>query len=555
MYLYFQLFIYFSNWLFYDSVDCNMGDKNQIEHNSVLSQSLDSFRKRGIMCDVTIIIGEEEFPAHRLVLSAASEYFETMFNVEMKENVTGRVGMQDISVPIFKSCLEYVYTGLINIHADNVHELLKASSLQQIQDLKKLCLNFMQENLSVKTCMESFNMSKLYESDKLRESVEGFMIKNFEQVSKSSDFNKFMDEAFLGKILASDKLKIPSEKILYEIVMSWIRYDSENREELFPQLFQQLRLSLFPVDYLYAVMSEEIIRKNEKYVKMIQEAIAQVYMGKVTEMRRSVDNFMGKRLLLMKKDVTLSENAILSFTPETNTWNNFPGGSAFSAVSCAVMDNKLYAVGSTLEMSILDLNNNKWSTVDGDGVDRGNFALAVHQGDLFLVGGNEPDSYRSVSSYSSITQQWKEQPSMNKRRYRLTLNSLGGALYAFGDEAPEKFFKNVWSPIQNCVHSDHIKVSTVKDGLIYAIGQRKTHPQPDVFMNIYHPADNFWSCLNDFALSSGISGVCNISGELYFVRFDVQQKSSIRRIDLERKSFIIVSQKFDDWSNVCLVAY
>nr|XP_039271554.1 ring canal kelch protein-like isoform X2 [Styela clava] len=499
-----------------------MGDKNQIEHNGALSQSLDSFRKRGIMCDVTIIIGEEEFPAHRLVLSAASEYFEKMFNVEMKENVTGRVEMQEISVPIFKSCLEYIYTGLINIHADNVHELLKASALQQIQDLKKLCLNFMQENLSVKTCMESFNMSKLYESDELRESVEDFMIKNFEQVSKCSDFNKFMDEAFLGKILTSDELKIPNEKILYEIVMSWIKYDSVNREELFPQLFQQLRLSLLPVDFLYAVMSEEIIRKNEKYVKIIQEAIAQVYMGKVTEMRRSVDNFMGKRLLLMKKDVTLSENTILSFTPETNTWNNFPGGSAFSAVACAVMDNKLYAVGSTLEMSILDLNNNKWSTVDGDGVNRGNFALAVHQGDLFLVGGNEPDYRRSVSSYSPITQQWKEQPSMIKQRYRLTLNSLGGALYAFGHDAPEKFFNNVWSPIQDCVHSCDIKVSAVKDGLIYAIGQYCVHPRTDAFMNIYHPADEFWCCLNGFTLPTGISGFCNLSGELYIVGKGVQ---------------------------------
>nr|XP_039271555.1 kelch-like protein 28 isoform X3 [Styela clava] len=486
-----------------------MGDKNQIEHNGALSQSLDSFRKRGIMCDVTIIIGEEEFPAHRLVLSAASEYFEKMFNVEMKENVTGRVEMQEISVPIFKSCLEYIYTGLINIHADNVHELLKASALQQIQDLKKLCLNFMQENLSVKTCMESFNMSKLYESDELRESVEDFMIKNFEQVSKCSDFNKFMDEAFLGKILTSDELKIPNEKILYEIVMSWIKYDSVNREELFPQLFQQLRLSLLPVDFLYAVMSEEIIRKNEKYVKIIQEAIAQVYMGKVTEMRRSVDNFMGKRLLLMKKDVTLSENTILSFTPETNTWNNFPGGSAFSAVACAVMDNKLYAVGSTLEMSILDLNNNKWSTVDGDGVNRGNFALAVHQ----------------------------------------------GALYAFGHDAPEKFFNNVWSPIQDCVHSCDIKVSAVKDGLIYAIGQYCVHPRTDAFMNIYHPADEFWCCLNGFTLPTGISGFCNLSGELYIVGNDGEQKTSIKRIDLKKKSSIIVSQKFEDWSNVCLVAY
>ncbi|XP_077971744.1 uncharacterized protein LOC144425866 isoform X1 [Styela clava] len=296
---------------------------------------------------------------------------------------------------------------------------------------------------------------------------------------------------------------------------------------------------------------------------MVQEAIAQIHMGKVTHMRRLVDNSKGKRLLIMKKDVQLSEQEVLCFNTDKLTWNSFPKPeeSTFSAVACAVMDNKLHVVGSNLEMSILDLNNNNWTTRDGVYyyVDRRNFALAVHQGNLYLVGGTKKKGYgtsstNEVTRYSLITLKWQMQSNMKEARHSPTVNSVGGAMYAFGGgKAPEKFFNNVWSSIQDCDNSGFIKVSAVKDGLIYTIGERDI--DTDVFLNIYNPAEDFWMYPKKFTLPEGISGLCIANGDFYIVGSDREQKISIQRIDFKKMSSIIVSQRFEDWSNVSLAAY
>ncbi len=41
---------------------------------------MNAFRKRGQLCDVVVKVGGREFPAHRVVLAASSDYFDAMFS-------------------------------------------------------------------------------------------------------------------------------------------------------------------------------------------------------------------------------------------------------------------------------------------------------------------------------------------------------------------------------------------------------------------------------------------------------------------------------------------
>ena len=43
------------------------------------------------MCDVTIVVQDRTFPAHKCILAAASEYFRTMFTVDFRERNEGTV--------------------------------------------------------------------------------------------------------------------------------------------------------------------------------------------------------------------------------------------------------------------------------------------------------------------------------------------------------------------------------------------------------------------------------------------------------------------------------
>ena len=68
-----------------------LGDK---EHSCRLSSGLNQLRKESSFCDVTIIVGDQRFPAHKAVLSCASEYFQGMFSTGFQESA-----MSEVTVP------------------------------------------------------------------------------------------------------------------------------------------------------------------------------------------------------------------------------------------------------------------------------------------------------------------------------------------------------------------------------------------------------------------------------------------------------------------------
>ena len=51
------------------------------EHPDKMLKSLNDLRKENTFCDVTIRAGESEFPIHKCVLSAVSNYFKVRFRL------------------------------------------------------------------------------------------------------------------------------------------------------------------------------------------------------------------------------------------------------------------------------------------------------------------------------------------------------------------------------------------------------------------------------------------------------------------------------------------
>ncbi len=66
------------------------------EHGSRLQDGLCMTRTTQQLCDVSIIVGKDKIPAHRLILSMFSPYFAAMFSHEMKE-FTDRIVKSEVS--------------------------------------------------------------------------------------------------------------------------------------------------------------------------------------------------------------------------------------------------------------------------------------------------------------------------------------------------------------------------------------------------------------------------------------------------------------------------
>eukprot|EP00735_Rhodelphis_limneticus_P004518 TRINITY_DN16114_c0_g1::TRINITY_DN16114_c0_g1_i1::g.13818::m.13818 TRINITY_DN16114_c0_g1::TRINITY_DN16114_c0_g1_i1::g.13818 ORF type:complete len:323 (-),score=29.97,sp/A0JMG1/SPOLB_DANRE/28.40/8e-12,BTB/PF00651.26/5.1e-21 TRINITY_DN16114_c0_g1_i1:4-933(-) len=61
--------------------------------------------------DITIVVGERSFPAHKFILKATSPYFRSMFESNMREADASKITIAEQDPDEFASLLEYLYTG------------------------------------------------------------------------------------------------------------------------------------------------------------------------------------------------------------------------------------------------------------------------------------------------------------------------------------------------------------------------------------------------------------------------------------------------------------
>lgn len=83
-------------------------------HAISLLSTLNEERLKGQLCDVVLIVGDQKFRAHKNVLAASSEYFQTLFT--NKENESQSVFQLDFCEPdAFDNVLNYIYSSSLFI--------------------------------------------------------------------------------------------------------------------------------------------------------------------------------------------------------------------------------------------------------------------------------------------------------------------------------------------------------------------------------------------------------------------------------------------------------
>ncbi|XP_065436693.1 transcriptional regulator Kaiso-like, partial [Chrysemys picta bellii] len=104
------------------------------QYSGMLLQSLNEQRDHGLFCDVTVIVEDRKFRAHRNVLSASSTYFHQLFSVAGQV-----VELSFIRAEIFAEILNYIYSSkIIRVRSDLLDELIKSGQLLGVKFIAEL---------------------------------------------------------------------------------------------------------------------------------------------------------------------------------------------------------------------------------------------------------------------------------------------------------------------------------------------------------------------------------------------------------------------------------
>lgn len=112
----------------------------QVSRHSVeMLHNLNAQRKDGgRLCDVVLRVGEESFPAHKAVLAACSEYFESVFS-HPPEGDAKELEMHTISPKVFRDILDFAYTSKIVIRLECFPELMTAAKFLVLRSVVEIC--------------------------------------------------------------------------------------------------------------------------------------------------------------------------------------------------------------------------------------------------------------------------------------------------------------------------------------------------------------------------------------------------------------------------------
>ncbi|XP_068430429.1 zinc finger and BTB domain-containing protein 7C [Clinocottus analis] len=123
-------------------------------HSSDVLCSLNEQRRQGLLCDVVLIVRDQEYRTHRSVLAACSQYFKKLFTVVTDGGGGGGGGdhhhaaaavyeIDFVAPDPLTAILEFAYTSTLTVTASNVKDILNAARMLEIPCIVNVCLEIM----------------------------------------------------------------------------------------------------------------------------------------------------------------------------------------------------------------------------------------------------------------------------------------------------------------------------------------------------------------------------------------------------------------------------
>ncbi len=131
------LFVYFS-WLPQLSI-AKMDPLSQVfclrwnNHRNNLLTVLEQLLQTEAFCDVTLACDNTSIKCHKMILSACSSYFQTLFMENTCEHPI--VFLKDIKYAEIRAILDYMYKGEVNVAQEELPGLLKVAELLRVKGL------------------------------------------------------------------------------------------------------------------------------------------------------------------------------------------------------------------------------------------------------------------------------------------------------------------------------------------------------------------------------------------------------------------------------------
>lgn len=366
-------------------------------HNTYILKRISRMRVHSVLTDVVLVVEGKEFPAHRNVLAANSDYFMAMFSGHMA-TTSDKVAVKEITATGMEILLDFIYQGDIVITEENVEDVFCGSCLLLLESVTQACCKFIQERLTLSNCWGIRALSDKFNCNDLMNRATTFIEENFMEAANCEEF-LMLPHSDLGDLLIDDEIVIPSEQDLYELLLKWVEHNRQERVKYFPSLLERIRLPQVNPDYFEEIIAtDDLVTENPEVHGIISKARNQIHsLTKLDDSMTETESFKWQvpRRCLRTVSVllTVAGPACAIYEVETEVWHNISRLSTRHCPGIESMGKFVYVVGGSKEWKRMntceryDPDLNQWNVMAPMNVQRSNIGLVAINGLLYAVGG------------------------------------------------------------------------------------------------------------------------------------------------------------------------
>ncbi|NXQ81595.1 KLHL4 protein, partial [Nyctibius grandis] len=512
-------------------------------HAEQTFRKMENYLQQKQLCDVLLIVGDQKIPAHRLVLSAASDYFAAMFTNDVREAKQEEIKMEGVDPDALKALVHYAYTGILELKEDTIESLLAAACLLQLSQVIEVCCNFLMKQLHPSNCLGIRSFGDAQGCTELLKVAHTYTMEHFTEVIKNQEF-LLLPASEIAKLLSSDDINVPDEEAIFKALMMWLRHDLQNRQRDLGMLLSYIRLPLLPPQLLADLENSPMFADDLECQKLLMEAMKYHLLPERRSMMQSPrtkprKSTVGALYAVGGMDATKGTTTIEKYDLRTNSWIQIctMNGRRLQ-FGVAVIDNKLYIVGGRdgLKTSnIVECFNpitKVWTIMPPMSTHRHGLGVAMLEGPMYAVGGHDGWSYlNTVERWDPQARQWNYVASMSTPRSTVGVAALNSKLYAVGGRDGSSCLKsmecfdphtNKWSICASMSkRRGGVGVATY-NGFLYAVGG---HDAPasnhcsrlSDCVERYDPKTDAWTTVAPLSVPRDAVGICPLGDRLYAV--------------------------------------
>ncbi|KAK8388393.1 hypothetical protein O3P69_020409 [Scylla paramamosain] len=504
-------------------------------HAEVALRRMEAYYARGQLCDVTLVAGSRRIKAHRLVLSAASDYFAAMFTSPVLEATQEEVALRDMDSDALLTLINYCYTGTLELHEDTVEVVLSTAHHLLLTEVVEVCCDFLTKQLHPANCLGIQLFADTQGCSELHRLASKYTAEHFQEVMQHQEFVQLPPEE-AAHLLASEDLNVPSEELIFQALMVWLKYDLEERTKNMADLLSLVKLPLLSPQFLTDhIETNALFKENRECQELILEALKyhllperrSALQSPRTKPRKST---VGDMYVVGGMDSNKGSTGIERYNLRTNSWTSVGTMTGRRLqFGVAVLDGKLHVVGGRDGLKTLntveayDPATNTWTQLPPMSTHRHGLGVGVLEGPLYAVGGHDGWSYlNTVERWDPQARQWSYVAPMSTSRSTVGVAVLNNRLYAVGGRDGSSCLRTVecydphtnkWTPCAPMARRRGGVAVGVVNGFLYAVGGHDapaSNPCASRFdcVERYDPATDTWTqvaCLSVGCDSAGVS--------------------------------------------------